>query len=195
MVIAGQPKTTSEYIQASSRVGRSVPGLVITNFNWSRPRDVSHYERFLSYHCQLYRYVEGISVTPLSPQVRIRTVAGILVALVRNLIPEMRTDDSAKYFQRHKSQIEEICNLILSSISPNELKEDFEAELREIVSRWDIATKIESSDFKYRAGNKTRGLLKAFGPQEIGSDHIAQFVTSLRNVDEEVPLQIKSGGW
>src|ERR1017187_6189687 len=44
MVIMGQPQATSEYIQASSRVGRQFPGLVLTLFNSARSRDRSHYE-------------------------------------------------------------------------------------------------------------------------------------------------------
>ncbi|MCB0027125.1 MAG: DISARM system helicase DrmA, partial [Anaerolineales bacterium] len=57
MVVAGQPKNTAEYIQATSRVGRRHPGLVLTVFNWSRPRDISHYERFEHYHATFYQQV------------------------------------------------------------------------------------------------------------------------------------------
>jgi helicase-like protein len=66
MVVAGQPKSTSEYIQATSRVGRAHPGMVLTVYNWARPRDLSHYETFSHYHRTLYRQVEGRAITSAS---------------------------------------------------------------------------------------------------------------------------------
>ena len=85
MVVYGQPKTSAEYIQASSRVGRDEkrPGLVVTILNVKKPRDRSHYEQFASYHESFYRSVEATSVTPFSPRALDRGLAGVLVALVR----------------------------------------------------------------------------------------------------------------
>jgi Helicase conserved C-terminal domain len=85
MVIAGQPKTTSEYIQASSRIGRNVdkPGLVVTVYNFFKARDRSHYERFRAYHESFYRFVEAGSVTPFSAPALDRGLAGLLVAMTR----------------------------------------------------------------------------------------------------------------
>lgn len=83
MVVAGQPKTTSEYIQASSRVGRQHPGLVVTCFNLARPRDRSHYERFAAYHDSFYRFVEATSLTPFAGPALDRGLAGALLAMTR----------------------------------------------------------------------------------------------------------------
>lgn len=85
MVVAGQPKNTSEYIQATSRVGRSAngPGLVSTVFNWARPRDLSHYERFEHYHETFYKHVEALSVTPFSARALDRGLTGVMVGLIR----------------------------------------------------------------------------------------------------------------
>lgn len=85
MVVAGQPKMTSEYIQATSRVGRakSGPGLVVTLFNWARPRDLSHYESFEHYHSTFYKHVEALSVTPFSARALDKGLSGILVAMMR----------------------------------------------------------------------------------------------------------------
>lgn len=83
MVVAGQPKATAEYIQATSRVGRATPGLVIAVYNWSRPRDLSHYERFSHYHATFYQQVEALSVTPFSPRALDRGLTAVLVAYLR----------------------------------------------------------------------------------------------------------------
>ena len=91
MVMLGQPKTTAEYIQASSRVGRDDqrPGLVVVLLNPNRPRDRSHYERFRYWHSVFYRDVEATSVTPWSSRALQRGLPAITVALARHLSPEL----------------------------------------------------------------------------------------------------------
>lgn len=83
MVVNGQPKGTAEYIQATSRVGRSFPGLVCTVLTWARPRDLSHYETFEHYHSTFYKHVEAQSVTPFSPRAMDRGLTGTLLSVVR----------------------------------------------------------------------------------------------------------------
>lgn len=83
MAVNGQPKGTAEYIQATSRVGRSSPGLVCTVLTWARPRDLSHYETFEHYHATFYKHVEAQSVTPFSPRAMDRGLTGSLLSLMR----------------------------------------------------------------------------------------------------------------
>jgi hypothetical protein len=85
MVVLGQPKTSAEYIQATSRVGRDSnrPGLIVTLLNVHKPRDRSHYERFEGYHATFYRGVEVTSVTPFSPRALDRALPAALVGLCR----------------------------------------------------------------------------------------------------------------
>ncbi|WP_038741342.1 helicase-related protein, partial [Burkholderia pseudomallei] len=83
MAVNGQPKGTAEYIQATSRVGRSFPGLVCTVLTWARPRDLSHYETFEHYHATFYKHVEAQSVTPFSPRAMDRGLTGALLSLMR----------------------------------------------------------------------------------------------------------------
>ena len=116
MVVSGQPKTTSEYIQATSRVGRdpAKPGLVVALLNVHKPRDRSHYERFSSYHESFYRSVEATSVTPFSPRALDRGLAPVTVALARLGIKELTPipaardvdgyeTDTARHRPRHRS--------------------------------------------------------------------------------------------
>lgn len=87
MLVVGQPKNTAEYIQASSRVGRAAdrPGLVVTLGNWSRPRDLAHFEQFRHYHETFYAQVEALSVTPFSVTAMERGLDGVLVSAARVL--------------------------------------------------------------------------------------------------------------
>jgi len=83
MVVNGQPKNTAEYIQATSRIGRKYPGLVVTVLTWARPRDLSHYETFEHYHESFYKHVEAQSVTPFSSRAMDRGLTGIMTSLLR----------------------------------------------------------------------------------------------------------------
>lgn len=98
MVVNGQPKSTAEYIQASSRIGRGMPGLVVTLYNVGRPRDLSHFEHFCSYHGALYRNVEASSVTPWAPRARDKALHAVIIAAIRHLVPGMAEDGAALQF-------------------------------------------------------------------------------------------------
>ena len=83
MIINGQPLTTAEYIQASSRVGRdNTPGVVFVNYYKTQARSLSHYENFRAYHDSFYRFVEPSSLTPFTYQVCSRALhASLIIAL------------------------------------------------------------------------------------------------------------------
>jgi hypothetical protein len=112
MVVANQPKSTAEYIQATSRVGRTAPGLVFTVYNWARPRDLSYYEQFGDFHANLYRRVEALSVTPFAERAIDRGLTGVLVALVRNLETVYNGNLRAQDFDRHSQLADHVVRRI-----------------------------------------------------------------------------------
>lgn len=126
MMVVGQPKNTAEYIQASSRVGRSarMPGLVVTLSNWARPRDLAHFEQFRHYHETFYAQVEPLSVTPFSPTSLDRGLDGVLVSLARvtqaglgrqGLSPEQNAGRIADQQKAMDALVEEALNRILAA--------------------------------------------------------------------------------
>ena len=97
MLMVGQTKLVSEYIQASSRVGRQTPGVVFVLYDANRSRDRSYYERFRSFHASLYRYVEPTGVTPFSYPACDRALHAVAVGVLRQ-IPELAGDKDAQHF-------------------------------------------------------------------------------------------------
>ncbi len=149
MVVAGQPKSTSEYIQASSRVGRQYPGLVVTCFNVRRPRDRSHYERFVAYHQSFYRYVEATSLTPFSGPALERGLAGTLLAMTRLGHPVMTAPTAAMDIETHRLLAEECVEVLAARGAAQtsgaqesaRLKKALEDRAHKIIEAWQKLTK------------------------------------------------------
>lgn len=140
MVVAGQPKSTAEYIQATSRVGRSHPGLVVTLYNFGRPRDLSHFEHFLAYHSALYLTVEATSVTPWAPRARDKALHAVFVAAVRHLVAGLVDDDGAIDFSRSDGQVSSIIEYLIHrarSATAGAADADIRAEIEDIARDWE----------------------------------------------------------
>lgn len=116
MVVMGQPQTTSEYIQATSRVGRQMPGLVVTLYNSSRSRDLSHYENFAGYHRSLYRHVEATSATPFAPRALDRGLHAVLVSLARHTIEAAAPSKAAGHASAWEAELRDLVRVVLDRV-------------------------------------------------------------------------------
>lgn len=80
MVMLGLPLTTSEFIQATARVGRTWPGLVVVVPKIGRERDAGIYRSFPQFVAHGDRLIEPIPITRRSRRVLERTIAGLALA-------------------------------------------------------------------------------------------------------------------
>lgn len=209
MAVMGQPQTTSEYIQATSRVGRSRPGLVFTLFNASRSRDLSHYEGFTSYHRALYRQVEATSATPFAPRALDRGLHGLLVILARHRIDGASGDKAVSIpldADELADQLEVVVNRA-SELDPASVPEVREA-LDGLIEQWRLGVERSTVDRYVRwamQSSDIRSLMIPAGAstEDTGSEPLAEIfppteppwptLTSLRNVDRESTLKIVHG--
>ncbi|MBX9387562.1 helicase-related protein [Streptomonospora nanhaiensis] len=189
MVVMGQPQSTSEYIQATSRVGRRWPGLVVTLFNASRSRDRSHYENFTSYHSALYRQVEATSVTPFSARARDRALHATVVALARLLIPAARPMAAAADIADFEHELRKVCEQVLDRVervSGRSEREATERQIEQIVDHW---RGLADGNPELSYGTFRRpGLLVDAGRWDESDDEVADSLPtlwSLRDVDVE----------
>ena len=194
MVLAGQPQGTAEYIQASSRVGRRDPGLVITVYNSTRSRDRSQYESFLPYHSALYRRVEATSVTPFSPRARQRALHAVFVILCRHLVPDLQSNNAAKNILHHLSEIDVIKDLLIARVSRVDQIEanDTRHELEDFISDWcDMARNL--ADLKYYKSKDPNVLFVSHDEFEDEYGGPLPVLMSMRDVDKSCSLYEASG--
>ncbi|MGR6317508.1 helicase-related protein [Micromonospora soli] len=198
MLMVGQPKTTAEYIQATSRVGRGKNnGIVTTLFRSNRARDRSHFETFRGYHEALYRNVEPTSVTPWSLASRARSLAGALVALLRHSVPALAANDAASRLDLDDSRmsmtIERLAAAFVELVSRSERieAEDTEEEVWRLLRDWDRRAKLAreaGATLPYdRRKADEEALLKRFG--QSGEGWLV--ADSMRSVEPNVAVQVR----
>jgi ATP-dependent helicase YprA (DUF1998 family) len=156
LVTGGQPKTTAEYIQATSRVGRSKdsPGLVCTVFNWARPRDLSHYETFEHYHATFYQHVEALSVTPFAPRALDRGLAGVLVSLLRLTDSRLNPNSGAQEMDPSSDQVAHLVQRVVE-------------RARAVTGRDEVASLVQAMALS-RLGSWRRRIEKLTGGTRLG---------------------------
>jgi len=200
MLLVGQPKLTSEYIQASSRIGRTYPGIAFVLYDGAKSRDRSHYEQFRGYHESFYKFVEPTGATPFSKPARDRALHAVMVTLMRHKY-QLSQDNEAQFFQRGDEATKEIESYILTRVNEVkkradiELKDETEEILGEMTEFWDDwADRINRSPgtpFYYGdryivqdPPSDSKRLLKVFGNESF--DSAKDTLTSMRNVDKSV---------
>ena len=190
MVVTGQPKSTSEYIQATSRVGRRHPGLVVTVYNQGKSRDRSHYEQFVAYHQAFYRFVEATSITPFSPPARDRGLRGLLIALARLTVGILKPSEISD----KRDLLEQEIRLVLDRVRHIDPDEEAHAETEFIqaIEDWE---RVSPADFGKMAGRvNTTTLAFPYGspPDPVFHQDAWPVLTSMRNVDGTAEAKVIS---
>jgi hypothetical protein len=197
MVVSAQPKTSAEYIQATSRVGRKYPGLVVEVYNWSRPRDTSHYERFVHYHDTFYRHVEATSVTPFSARARDRALSGVLVSYLRQDNPQLATEQGANLFdpsaQSVASVTAELVERAYRVTGREEVRRETDQQLKNLVSEWrhhvapPASRPLVYSGRGLKRDDQSKSILLQPMELELGRG-MWRVAGSLREVEPELPV-------
>jgi hypothetical protein len=209
MVVAGQPTTSAEYIQATSRVGRSRerPGLVITCYNMRRVRDRSFYERFASYHESFYGWVEATSVTPFSEAALHRGLAAVLFAMIRHGHPDLAPAAGAMKIADHP----DIVARAIAALAERAARQDgdgtgvakiVERDAKDLVDEWNKEVAKARQDNVVRGYSKfdadKKGLARPMllAPMDPPVDEVhAKFAapTSMRDTEPSVHLWLRFG--
>lgn len=197
MTVSGQPKTTSEYIQATSRVGRSkdAPGLVFMIYNPGKPRDKSHYEQFQTYHSRVYCNVEPTSVTPFAAPLRERALHALIIGIMRL--------EGDEYFNNNPppmpdiqiiNKIKRIITERINAIDPDELTETL-AHIDSVFENWKLWEPQKYQDFNigddlplmFPAGSRRN--------EAWGENRGFPTPTSMRNVDASCEAYVLENGY
>lgn len=182
MLMNGIPKNIAEYIQASSRVGRKVDGLVVAFCDPNRARDKSYFEHFIPFHQAFYKSIEPLSVTPFTENTIDKMLTTIMVAYVRHKVPGLNKDNAAQYFMQEN--INDLKEYIKDRFGKNESEYAFfERRIDFLANDWQVRVENGLKDYSE--------LMKR--PTDIGISEKDDWVImqSMREVDADTFVEIK----
>lgn len=190
MTVYGQPKAAAEYIQATSRVGRSNPGLIVVLLHMMRARDKGHFERFLAYHQTLNRMVEPASAAPYACRALEKALHAVFVILVRHQIADLREDTDVCNFRADRSDVQAILQDILCRIQRQSPETAGYAEdiLEDFSAQWEDAAVLKRGHFRYTLSNRSEedtDVLLLPAEKAGNADFPPPTMNSMRNVDTQ----------
>lgn len=193
MLVLGQPKTASEYIQATSRVGRDdkrLPGVVLALYSPTKPRDRSHYENFRPFHEALYRFVEPTSVTPFALPARERVFHAAVVSAIR-MVAGLSANTAAAGFSPADATVRAVADRLYGRMRRADPAEGRGIDAKAVeVERW-WQTRL-APNLRYSTGRWAKNfpvLLKQFGEQ--AHPEARETLQSMRHVDVGVRVWIR----
>ena len=197
MVVNGQPLTTAEYIQATSRVGRAdVPGLVVANYYRHQARSLSHYENFRAYHQSFYRFVEPGSVTPYTYQVRSRALHAALVTAVRYTCEALRDNKSAAAFHKNDDEVRAVIQqftLRCQSAAEDDYAAEVALHVQRLAGEWHEEARRaerEKFDLHYTSSPHERNAELLLYDRDEVRGGLWPTLQSMRNVESEGVLKV-----
>lgn len=201
MIINGQPLTTAEFIQASSRVGRGdVPGIVFVNYYKTQARSLSHYENFKSYHDTFYRYVEPSSLTPFTYQVRQRVLHAALVIAMRHSEIGLLGNKGAEDFSADSSEVKKVVKVFKNRVrNASSEKADIEKTLEHIdhlINEWFSEVERcneEHLNLRYSPKDRSAEALLIPFEDETKTNGLWKTLNSMRNVEKTGLFKIVRG--
>ncbi len=196
MIVNGQPLTTAEYIQSSSRVGRGlVPGIVIANYYRDQARSLSHYESFRPYHESFYRFVEPSSITPYTYQARRRALHAALVIAVRHCCGGLRGNQTAGDFKADSPDVKRVLDLLTLRCRRADPAHAIEVEqhLQLLVEQWEneaLRCRRDRRRLDYQAPSDNQATDRLLYTHDDRIQGLWSTLHSMRNVENTALLKL-----